>query len=130
MCVSLCARGLGVLFCHTLRSRGYDACAYPNPIWRPVERVDGYGCLHETVFRDMSRLADYFVIAGIDRDSKNGKKTFLVLPLLKENVFSTCTSERFLTRVIFQAGKVKERYYNDSQVQTVKMRLFQKELSW
>lgn len=36
--------------------------------------MDGYGRLHDIPSKEMSRLADYFIVAGIDRDSKNGKK--------------------------------------------------------
>lgn len=36
--------------------------------------MDGYGRLHDIPAQEMSRLADYFIVAGIDRDSKNGKK--------------------------------------------------------
>lgn len=49
---------------------------HPNPKWRPKERVFGYGRLHDIPSQEMSRLADYFVVCGIDRDSKNGKKSF------------------------------------------------------
>ena len=38
--------------------------------------MDGYGRLHDIPSQEMSRLADYFVVCGIDRDSKNGKNSF------------------------------------------------------
>lgn len=61
-----------ITLCHTFPNRGLSACVKPNPKWRPKERVDGYGRLHDIPSQEMSRLADYFAVAGIDRDSKNG----------------------------------------------------------
>ena len=61
--------------CHTFRSRGRGACVHPNPKWRP-RREYGYGRLHDIPSQEMSRLADYFAVCGIDRDSKNGEKVF------------------------------------------------------
>lgn len=65
-------RSKQMTLCHTFPYRSLSACVKPNPKWRPKERVDGYGRLHDIPSQEMSRLADYFAVAGIDRDSKNG----------------------------------------------------------
>lgn len=38
--------------------------------WRPSEWVED--CLHEILRQEMSRLADYFAVVGIDKGNENG----------------------------------------------------------